>query len=125
MATLAYRIVSVTGFRLLSSLDSLASKEPTYADNDYMSVYKQETNMNERPVGDHLKRCVTGLILARCLQISGWFPEELSQDLESEEVLKITSILVMHIQSCACNAYEVNEFIKKGSSMVDCESVEL
>merc|ERR1719348_1763668 len=113
MATLAYRIVSVTGFRLLSSLDSLASKEPTYADNDYMSVYKQETNMNERPVGDHLKRCVTGLILARCLQISKWFPEDLRNSLSSEKVIAMSSILVKHIQSCSCNAYEINEFLRK------------
>jgi len=63
--------------------------------------------------------------LVRCLQISGWFPSELRQDLGSDEVLAISSILVMHIQSCACNAYEVNEFIKKGCSMVESESIEL
>merc|ERR1719483_1635459 len=125
MATLAYRIVSLAGFTLLSGLDTGSTKESTYTENDYLSVYNQEGNIDLRPVGDHLKRCVTGLILARCLQISGWFPQELSKDLESEEVLKITNILVMHIQSCSCNAYEVNEFVKKGSSMVDCESVEL
>jgi len=125
MATLAYRIVSLTGFNLLNGLNDESKKEPTYTDNDYFSVYHQEANMDQRPVGDHLKRCVTALILARCLQITGWFPQECCQDFESEEVLKITNILVMHIQSCACNAYEVNEFVKKGSSMVDCESVEL
>jgi len=37
----------------------------------------------------------------------------------------IASIVVKHIQSGSCNAYEINEFIRKGSSMVECESVEL
>lgn len=39
--------------------------------------------------------------------------------------MTIANIIVKHIQSCACNAYEINEFIRKGSSMVECESVEL
>jgi len=126
MATLAYRIVARTGYDFLSNkAEQLDSLEASYKENDYISVFKQEDNMNVRPIGDHLKRCVTGLILTRCLQISKWFPEHLRNDLSSKEVLTIANILVKHIQSCSCNAYEINEFIKKGCSMVDCESVEL
>lgn len=126
MATLAYRIVAQTGYNYLSSqADQFESMEPTYKENDYISVFKQEDNMSVRPIGDHLKRCVTGLILTRCLQISGWFPEDLRNDLSAEKVITIANIIVRHIQSCSCNAYEINEFIRKGSSMVECESVEL
>eukprot|EP00092_Neocalanus_flemingeri_P009559 GFUD01010288.1.p1 GENE.GFUD01010288.1~~GFUD01010288.1.p1 ORF type:complete len:573 (+),score=99.99 GFUD01010288.1:78-1796(+) len=126
MATLAYRIVARTGYNYLSSqAEQFESMEPTYTENDYISVFKQEDNMGVRPIGDHLKRCVTGLILTRCLQISEWFPENLRNDLNSKEVLVIANIIVRHIQSCSCNAYEINEFIRKGSSMVECESVEL
>lgn len=65
MATLAYRIVTIAGFNLLSGMDSQTEKEPTYTARDYLSVFKQEANVDVRPVGDHLKRCVTGLILTR------------------------------------------------------------
>jgi len=66
MATLAYRIVAQTGYNYLSSqADQFESMEPTYKENDYISVFKQEDNMSVRPIGDHLKRCVTGLILTR------------------------------------------------------------
>merc|ERR1712013_703539 len=126
MATLAYRVVAQTGYNYLSTHgDQLESMEPTYKENDYISVFKQEDNRDVRPIGDHLKRCVTGLILTRCLQISGWFPEDLRNNLGAEKVIAIASILVRHIQSGSCNAYEINEFIRKGSSMVECESVEL
>lgn len=66
MATLAYRIVAQTGYNYLSSqAEQFESMEPTYKENDYISVFKQEDNMSVRPIGDHLKRCVTGLILTR------------------------------------------------------------
>jgi len=126
MATLAYRIVAQTGYAYLSSqAGQFESMEPTYKEDDYISVFKQEANIDIRPIGDHLKRCVTGLILTRCLQISEWFPEDLRNDLGSEKVISIAAIIVRHIQSGSCNAYEINEFIRKGSSMVECESVEL
>jgi len=66
MATLAYRIVAQTGYDFLSQhAEEFKSMEPSYKENDYLSVFHQEDNVNERPVGDHLKRCVTGLILTR------------------------------------------------------------
>lgn len=37
----------------------------------------------------------------------------------------VTALLVRHIQSCACNAYEINELVRSGSSMIDSSSVEL
>ena len=30
-----------------------------------------------------------------------------------------------HIQSCSCNAYEINEYVKRENSMEDSESIEL
>ena len=42
MATLAYRVVAQTGYNYLSTHgDQLESMEPTYKDNDYISVFKQ------------------------------------------------------------------------------------
>ena len=45
--------------------------------------------------------------------------------MDSKEVMTITALLVRHIQACACNAYEINEFIRRGHSLIDCQNVEL
>ena len=42
MATLAYRIVAQTGYTYLSShAEQFESMEPTYKEDDYISVFKQ------------------------------------------------------------------------------------
>ena len=42
MATLAYRIVARTGYNFLSiQAEQFESMEPTYKENDYISVFKQ------------------------------------------------------------------------------------
>ena len=101
------------------------SEEATYDDNDYLGVYRQEDNREARTVGDHLKRNVTALLLTRCLQLSGWFPEHLREDINCEQVVGVAAIVCKHIQSCSCNAYEINEFIRRGHSLIDCQNVEL
>jgi len=126
MATLAYRLVAGQNYNyLINNMEKFESEEASYKDGDYLAAYKQESNMEPRPSGDHLKRCVMGLILARCLQLSGWFPEDQRDRLDSKEVMTITALLVRHIQSCACNAYEINELVREGSSMIDCHAEEL
>ena len=108
-----------------SELESL-NVEASYDDNDYLGVFRQEDNRDSRTVGDHLKRNATALLLTRCLQLSGWFPEHLRGDLtSSEELLSVAALLCKHIQSCSCNAYEINEFIRRGHSLIDCQNVEL
>ena len=57
--------------------------------------------------------------------MSGWFPEHLQSDLVSEEVVKVAAIVAKHIQACSCNAYEINEFLRKGHSLIDCLNIEL
>ena len=41
------------------------------------------------------------------------------------EVVQVAATLAKHIQACSCNAYEVNEFIRRGHSLIDCTNVEL
>ena len=113
------------GFEAVSAQLESPSDEATYDDNDYLGVYRQEDNREARTVGDHLKRNVTALLLTRCLQLSGWFPEHLREDINCEEVVGVAAIVCKHIQSCSCNAYEINEFIRRGHSLIDCQNVEL
>ena len=82
MATAGYELLS----RGKEELESLA-EEATYGARDYLGVYRQEDNAGARAVGDHLKRNTTALLLTRCLQLSGWFPEHLRGDLTSSEEL--------------------------------------
>ena len=62
---------------------------------------------------------------SRCLQLTEWFPENQRQSLDTEEVIGIAAVLVRHIQACASNAYEINELVRAGPSMIDCSSAEL
>ena len=113
------------GFQVVSAQLESPLEEATYDDNDYLGVYRQEDNREARTVGDHLKRNVTALLLTRCLQLSGWFPEHLREDINCEQVVGVAAIVCKHIQSCSCNAYEINEFIRRGHSLIDCQNVEL
>ena len=66
MATLAYRLVAGQSYNyLINNLEKFDSEDASYKEGDYLAAYKQESNMEPRPSGDHLKRCVMGLILAR------------------------------------------------------------
>jgi len=126
MALLAYRVVAFTGFDALSSLkEKLDSTASTYTAGDYLSVFEQVPNTHKRSPGDLLKRSVMGILLTRCLQLTDWFPPHLRSDIELPEVLRINELIVRHIQSCSCNAYEINEYVKRPNSMVDSQSIEL
>ena len=61
----------------------------------------------------------------RCLQLSGWFPEDQRENLHSKEVMTIAALLVRHIQANASNAYEISELVREGSSMIDCHAEQL
>ena len=39
--------------------------------------------------------------------------------------MTITALLVRHIQANASNAYEINELVREGSSMIDCHAEQL
>ena len=66
MATLAYRLVAGQNYNyLINNMEKFDSEEASYKEGDYLAAYRQESNMDPRPSGDHLKRCVMGLILAR------------------------------------------------------------
>ena len=66
MATLAYRLVAGQSYNyLINNLEKFDSEDASYKEGDYLAAFKQESNMEPRPSGDHLKRCVMGLILAR------------------------------------------------------------
>jgi len=71
-----------------------------FTSNDYASVYGQVTNSSFRTPADLLKRVTSALFLLRCFR-------HISKERVNE--LEMTTILLRHIQSCSCNAYQITE----------------
>ena len=125
MALLVFRILIQAGFD--SCVSALGTEDDVtregnaakYDSFDYLSVYLQESNEHLRDVGDTFRRCVTALYLAQYLRLAHFFPKK--EDIKklgafftssNEDLIKICSVIVRHIQSCSCNAYEINELIE-------------
>ena len=71
-----------------------------FLSNDYASVYSQVTNSSFRTPADLLKRATSALFLMRCFR---------HVSTETFNEVEMTTILLRHIQSCSCNAYQVTE----------------
>nr|CAD7453148.1 unnamed protein product [Timema tahoe] len=81
---------------------SLKSIPVHFSSESYSSVYHQVTNTNRRSASDLFKRTVTACFLLRCLQsVVG----------DSKDEMLVGSRLLTHLQSCACNAYQISEQI--------------
>jgi hypothetical protein len=83
---------------LLSSVNT--SAHLPFLSNDYAAVYGQVTNSSSRTPADLLKRATSALFLMRCFRhVSS----------ETFDEVEMTTILLRHLQSCSCNAYQVTE----------------
>jgi hypothetical protein len=71
-----------------------------FLSNDYASVHGQVTNSCFRTPADILKRATSAFFLMRCFR-------HVSHQMVNE--LEMTTILLRHLQSCSCNAYQVTE----------------
>nr|CAD7416111.1 unnamed protein product [Timema poppensis] len=81
---------------------SLNSIPVNFSSESYVSVYNQVTNTDRRTASDLLKRTVTACFLLRCLQsVVG----------DNKDEILVGSRLLTHLQSCACNAYQISEQI--------------
>ncbi|CAG2056336.1 unnamed protein product [Timema podura] len=79
---------------------SLKSIPVHFSSESYSSVYNQVTNTNRRSASDLFKRTVTACFLLRCFQsVVG----------DSKDEMLVGSRLLTHLQSCACNAYQISE----------------
>jgi hypothetical protein len=83
---------------LLNSANS--SNHIPFLSNDYASVYGQVTNSSSRTPADLLKRTTSAFFLMRCFR---HVSPETVKDVE------MTTMLLRHLQSCSCNAYQVTE----------------
>ena len=62
------------------------------------------------------KRACIGLYLTHHLNLAGFFPSSYTTeqplfDVSNHEVVTIVTLIVRHLQSCSCNAYEIDELV--------------
>ena len=85
------------------------------------------THEEVRDPGDPFKRACMAFYLAHHLNLAGFFPskpvdgkeEDMTQkpffDSSNKEVVTIVTLILRHLQSCSCNAYEIDEFVRDTS----------
>ena len=86
------------------------------------------THEEVRDPGDPFKRACMAFYLAHHLNLAGFFPsksvngkeEDMPQqkpffDASNKEVVTIVTLILRHLQSCSCNAYEIDEFVRDTS----------
>ena len=76
----------------------------------------QVTHEDERDPGEVFKRACIGLYLTHHLNLAGFFPSSYTTeqplfDVSNHEVVTIVTLIVRHLQSCSCNAYEIDELV--------------
>ena len=76
-----------------------------YAPKDYKTVFGLVTNDNKRSFGDLFKRSLASVYISKCLELMNYFGDVLTD----ENKLFVGSLILRHIQSCSCNAYEISE----------------
>lgn len=77
---------------------------------NYMSVFAENPNSDNRLGGDLLKRTFSAIFLTICLRFSGYFQQV--DDVENGKLNKIeqhvASLILRHLQSTSCNAFGIN-----------------
>lgn len=80
--------------------------EGKYSPRDYKTILHLTANSNKRTFGDLFKRSITAVYMVHCLKISGFFGQE---EVKEEDMMFVASLLLRHLQSASCNAYEIGE----------------
>ena len=78
----------------------------SYSSKDYNPVFHLVTNDDKRSFGDIFKRSLAAVYLTKCLQIIKYFDEDSTED----DFLFVASLVLRHLQSSSCNAYEISEY---------------
>lgn len=109
---MALRIVSQHGLQyFLDRKHKLKQVPKVYRGSDYISVYNLVRHEDKRTADDLFHRADMAVFLLRCLQVAGFFREQLSEtggELTEEETF-IGGLLLRHLQLLQFNAHEMAE----------------
>ena len=85
------------------------------------------THEELRDPGDAFKRSCIAIYMTHHLNLAGFFPKYETPffDVKNGNVVTIITLVLRHLQSCSCNAYEINEFVHFANREVGDQSVEL
>ena len=78
----------------------------------------QVTHEEQRDPGDAFKRAVIGFYLAHHLRLAGFFSvaETFEFSVKNTSLVTVVTLILRHLQSCSCNAYEIDEFVHHSKS---------
>ena len=84
----------------------------------------QVTHEEQRDPGDAFKRAVIGFYLAHHLRLAGFFSaaETFEFSVKNTSLVTVVTLILRHLQSCSCNAYEIDEFVhhsKSGKTLIN------
>lgn len=82
-----------------------------YSPHDYLTAFNLVSNASKRTFGDHFKRALSAVYLVQCLLTAGFFQPVKPTE---EELQFVGALVLRHLQSCSCNAYEISEMQHKG-----------
>ncbi|PSN48982.1 hypothetical protein C0J52_03858 [Blattella germanica] len=118
MAWLVYRtvvkaLISNTDF---TSVTSSSSTPQPFRSDDYVTVWGQVTHAISRTPADVLKRTASAIFLASLLRHVT--PQEI-------DLVTTSALMLHHLQSCSCNAYQITEQVVPDSDVRKSVEVEI
>ncbi|CAH1154670.1 unnamed protein product [Phaedon cochleariae] len=92
-------------------LDASDAKEEKYHSDRYKEVHHLVGNTESRSVADLFARATTGAIIYQLVKVhTNFFEGE-----EEESIFR--ELILLHLQTAACNFHEVSEFVEKDSEI--------
>lgn len=80
------------------------------------SLSQKVTHEDDRDPGDAFKRTAISLYLTHHLKLAGFFPHCNGDFFANQDVVTIVYLILRHLQSSSCNAYEIDEFVHSKDS---------
>ena len=105
MSWLVYRIATKAIFSQKKDFNSMkpySSAPNPFLSDDYATVWGQVTNTISRTPADLLKRATNAIFLASLILFVA--PKE-------TDIVTLSTVLLRHLQSCSCNAYQITQQI--------------
>ncbi len=153
LALLVYRLIVKAGLKncleAYEASDDEVAKDSIYDSMHYSSAFLQVrklviylvafiyflhiskvTHEEDRNPGDAFKRTATALYLTHHLRLAGFFKSvELKNDGDNfylnPEVEAVVYLMLRHLQSCSCNAYEIAELVRGFGTGLPDKNIEL
>ena len=131
---LALRVMTKTTWPTLREFDSeKCPEEPTLEDgspsnsvyrNTYFEIYHLVAHTEDRSTSDLFRRAIMSVLLAKCLDTTGYFGQRPSRE-DLTDVICVGSHILRMLQVLPCNAHEISEFLQIDKDLVNSHTIEI